>query len=134
MPVYFAREGISVAEFVDILTRSGLAERRPVDDIARLQTMIDHAGLIVTARDAEGRLVGVARALTDWSYACYLSDLAVDKAVQGQGIGRQLIAETRRHAGEGCMLLLVSAPNSLGFYQSIGMSPTDRAFLHPRAC
>ncbi|SFS40961.1 GNAT family N-acetyltransferase [Paenibacillus sp. 453mf] len=45
---------------------------------------------IITVRD-EGRLVGFLRAITDYSYCCYISDIAVDKDNQGQGIGKELI-------------------------------------------
>ena len=51
--------------------------------------MLAHAGVIVTARTAGGLLVGVSRAVTDFSYCTYLSDLAVDVAYQGRGIGRE---------------------------------------------
>ncbi|ARU16622.1 GNAT family N-acetyltransferase [Croceicoccus marinus] len=149
MDVAYRQEMVSAAEFAELLERSGLAARRPVGDRARLQRMIDHADLIVTARIGagrigaggmgtagagdNGRLVGIARSLTDWSYAAYLSDLAVDAAYQKKGIGKRLIAETRRLAGEEAMLLLVAAPDAAGYYDGIGMARSDRAFLYPRA-
>ncbi|QNE05936.1 GNAT family N-acetyltransferase [Croceicoccus marinus] len=136
MDVAYRQETVSAAEFAELLERSGLAARRPVGDRARLQRMIDHADLIVTARigtGENGRLVGIARSLTDWSYATYLSDLAVDAAYQKKGIGRRLIAETRRLAGDEAMLLLVAAPDAAGYYDGIGMARSDRAFLYPRA-
>ncbi|MDB5687827.1 MAG: GCN5-related N-acetyltransferase [Rhizorhabdus sp.] len=72
------------AVFIDILRRSGLDARRPVDDIDRIGRMLAHADLIIVAQDEDsGVLVGVARSLTDHSYCCYLSDLAVDRAYQG---------------------------------------------------
>ena len=71
---------------------SGLA--RPVDDAARMAAMVAGSNLVVTARDASGRLAGVARSFTDFAYGCYLSDLCVDPAGQGRGIGRALVAET----------------------------------------
>lgn len=79
--------------FVDLLRRSTLAERRPVDDLEILEAMIDHANLICTAWDGD-TLVGLARSLTDFQYCCYLSDLAVDVAYQRTGIGRDLIRQT----------------------------------------
>ncbi|MGH6777930.1 MAG: GNAT family N-acetyltransferase, partial [Bradyrhizobium sp.] len=94
MPVVFSVEPkLSAEEFQSILRASTLAERRPAQDIDRLDKMLRHADLVVTARDA-GRLIGVARALTDFSYCCYLSDLAVDAQYQRQGIGQKLIEET----------------------------------------
>src|SRR3989339_1551265 len=105
---YAVEPGLSVEEFIDVLRRSTLAERRPVDDHPRIAKMLEHAGLIVTARDGLGSLVGVARAITDFSYCCYLSDLAVDQALQGQGIGLALMKRVRAEAGEQATFLLLS--------------------------
>lgn len=133
MSITYQQEKLTAREFADVLNRSGLGVRRPVDDFPRLQRMLDGADLIITARDTrDDAIVGVARSLTDWCYACYLADLAVDKAYQRQGIGKRLIELTREHVGDESFCLLVSAPEALGFYQGIGMPPTDKAFLYPR--
>jgi ribosomal protein S18 acetylase RimI-like enzyme len=84
--------------------------------------MLRHADIIATARDA-GKLIGIARAITDYSYCCYLSDLAVDVDYQNQGIGQRLIDETRKIAGTKTSLFLVSAPAAEGYYPKIGMKP-----------
>ncbi|MDO5641812.1 MAG: GNAT family N-acetyltransferase [Paracoccus sp. (in: a-proteobacteria)] len=132
MAVTIAQDRIDAAEFADILHRSGLAARRPVNDAARLQRMLDGADLVITARDGSGQLIGLARAITDFSYCCYLSDLAVDRAFQGRGIGQKLIAATRAEAGRQSMCLLIAAPDAVGFYRRIGMPECDRAFLYPK--
>lgn len=129
---YGQERTLSPDEFIAVLTASGLAERRPVADRGRIERMLTNANLIVTARDEAGRLVGVSRALTDFSYCCYLSDLAVDKALQGRGIGKALVSEIRRLAGPESMCLLLSAPDSMPFYRSIGMPQPDNAFLFKR--
>lgn len=124
---------LSCDDFIGILHRSGLAERRPVADEERIERMLQHASLVLTAREVDtGLLVGVARSLTDFSYCCYLSDLAVDKRFQGRGIGRRLIEETRKAAGPECMCLLVSAPGAIAFYEAIGMPRVENAFLYGR--
>lgn len=133
MPIRYQSDTITAAEFADILQRSGLAERRPANDLPRLARMLEGASLVITARDeASGTILGIARALTDGAYACYLSDLAVDRVHQGQGIGTKLIALTRELAGEETMCLLLSAPASMEFYRKIGMPPIDNGFMFPR--
>ena len=117
--------------FRDVLIASSLGERRPVDDVARLDAMLRNADLVVTARDGE-RLVGISRAATDFSFCCYLSDLAVDQAWQRRGVGRRLIAETHRAAGEETTLLLVAAPAAEGYYPKIGMQPRPSCWTIPR--
>jgi predicted N-acetyltransferase YhbS len=129
--VYALEPGLTAAEFRALLVASTLAERRPVDEPARLETMLRNADVIVTARDG-ARLVGVSRAITDFAYCCYLSDLAVDATYQNQGIGRRLLAETRSAAGEAAMLMLIAAPAAEGYYPKVGMQPVKSCWLIPR--
>jgi predicted N-acetyltransferase YhbS len=132
MPIVYALEpGLSAAEFRAVLVASTLGERRPVNEPARLEQMLRHADVIVTARDG-GRLVGVSRAITDFAYCCYLSDLAVDMAYQHQGIGKHLVEETRHAAGEAAMLMLIAAPAAEGYYPKIGMKHVKSCWLIPR--
>jgi GNAT superfamily N-acetyltransferase len=93
--------------------------------------MLRHAGLIVTAR-VEGRLVGVSRALTDFGFCTYLSDLAVDQAFQGRGIGRELIRRTHEAAGLRTTLILLAAPKARTYYPHIGMVAHDSCWVIPR--
>lgn len=114
-------------EMIDVLSRSGLGQRRPVGDVGRIRRMIRNANLIVGARAGE-RLVGIARALTDFSYCCYLSDLAVDHAWQGRGIGRELVRRVHEAAGKETTLLLLAAPGGDSFYRRIGLVKFDNAW------
>lgn len=131
MSTIYAREDFLAAdEYIDVVRKSGL--NRPVDDRSRVERMLAHSNLFVTARQ-DGRLVGFARSLTDFCFCCYLSDLAVDKACQGQGIGKRLIEETRAAAGgELTTTLLLSAPTAMTFYQGIKMPQADNCFLYRR--
>jgi predicted N-acetyltransferase YhbS len=132
LPILFSIEPhLSAKEFQRILVASMLAERRPAADLARLEKMLRHADVIATARDA-GRLVGVSRAVTDFSYCCYLSDLAVDFEYQRQGIGKRLIAETHAAAGEATTLILIAAPAAETYYPKIGMQHLTSCWAIPR--
>ena len=119
---------LSVDEFIDVLRRSTLADRRPVQDLACIGQMLRNADLIITAR-SESLLVGVSRAITDFAYCTYLSDLAVDAAFQKQGIGRGLIELTHSTAGRATRLILISAPNARSYYPHIGMTPHDSCWM-----
>ena len=119
---------LNAAEFIDVLVRSTLAERRPVDRPDVVRGMLEHADLIVTAR-ADGLLVGVSRAITDYNYCTYLSDLAVDQAYQGRGMGRELIRRTHEAAGMHTTLILLAAPKALTYYPHIGMELHDSAWI-----
>jgi GNAT superfamily N-acetyltransferase len=129
--LYILEPNLSAVEFIDVLVRSTLAERRPVSEPERIETMLRQADVIVTAR-IDGQLVGVARAITDRSYATYLSDLAVDERYQRRGIGRELIHRTHETAGKQTMLVLLAAPNARRYYPHIGMQPHDSCWYLPR--
>jgi hypothetical protein len=117
-------------EFVDLLRRSTLAERRPVDAPETIRGMLEHADLIVTAR-MESLLVGVSRAITDYSFCTYLSDLAVDLRFQRRGIGRELIRRTHLEAGLHTGLILLAAPAARSYYPHIGMVSHDSCWIFP---
>src|SRR5215510_14497748 len=127
---YAREDNLGADEYIDVVRKSGLV--RPIDDRGRIERMLAHANLIVTARQ-DGRLVGLARSLTDFCFCCYLSDLAVDRACQGQGIGRRLIEETRQQAGGALTTtLLLSAPGAMTFYQGIKMPQAENCFVYRR--
>jgi GNAT superfamily N-acetyltransferase len=127
---------LSAADFVDVLRRSTLAERRPVDRPDVIASMLRNADIVLTARvdggDRDGLLVGISRAVTDFSYCTYLSDLAVDEAYQGHGIGRELIHRTHKAAGKHTMLILISAPKAETYYPHIGMTQHGSCWYLPR--
>jgi predicted N-acetyltransferase YhbS len=125
--IYKVEQNLDPSEFVDILNRSSLGERRPVDDFSRIKMMCENANLIVTAR-LDGKLIGIARSITDFAYCTYLSDLAVDKDYQKKGIGKRLIEETKKQAQQ-AKLILISAPAAIDYYPKIGMKKHDYCFI-----
>jgi ribosomal protein S18 acetylase RimI-like enzyme len=124
---YTIEKNLAPEEFKQVLVNSTLGERRPVNDDERIKKMIQGANLIITAR-LEGKLVGVARSLSDFSFCTYLSDLAVDEQYQHRGIGKELIRQTKL-ASPQATLLLVSAPKAVDYYPRIGMSKRDHCFM-----
>ncbi|HEY6563313.1 MAG TPA: GNAT family N-acetyltransferase [Pirellulaceae bacterium] len=127
---YAEEPQLSPLEFVDVLRRSTLADRRPVDDLERIGSMLRNADVVITARQ-EGVLIGVSRAITDFSYCTYLSDLAVDQAYQRQGIGRELIRRTHERAGTGTRIVLLAAPAAQSYYPHIGMDHHPSCWIIP---
>ncbi|MER9596520.1 MULTISPECIES: GNAT family N-acetyltransferase [unclassified Mesorhizobium] len=132
--LYASEPGLGTAEFRRVLVESGLGANRPVDDESRLRAMLARAGLVLTARlDAPGKpLVGVARGVTDFSWVCYISELAVSVSAQGLGIGKGLMDEARRQLGPSVAISLLSMPDAVGFYERIGMTRMPDAFWFGR--
>jgi ribosomal protein S18 acetylase RimI-like enzyme len=125
--IYQVENDLSPIEFRDLLIRSTLGERRPIDDMARIEKMCSNADIMITAR-FEGRLVGISRSLSDFSFATYLSDLAVDEDFQHQGIGKRMIEETKKLTPNG-KLILLAAPAAIDYYPKIGMRQFEYCFL-----
>lgn len=116
-------------DVIQLFNSSGI--KRPVDDMERIAQMLRHANLVITAWD-ENKLVGIARSLTDFSYCCYLSDLAVAKEYQGKGIGKELIHKVQEAIGDKVMLLLLSAPNAMSYYPHVGFEEVHHGWYIPR--
>lgn len=128
---YSFSDSVSVDAFRDLLMRSTLAERRPVDNPECLAGMLRHADLTVTCWEGE-TLVGLARSVTDFSYCCYLSDLAVDSAFQRRGMGKKLIELTQSRLGPLCKIILLSAPAAVEYYPHIGFTHHPQAWVLPQ--
>ncbi len=131
MVEYKINEAITVPQFIDILERSQLAKRRPVGNISRITKMLEHGNLTITAWD-ENKLIGVMRAVTDFAYCCYLSELAVDVEYQSHGIGKSLLNATHTHLGDGVSIFLLAAPNSVSFYRHFGLKNVSNGFVWGR--
>lgn len=128
---YRINETITVQQFYDLLVNSTLGERRPIDDLECLDGMISNSNLTVSAWDSD-KLVGLARSMTDFNYACYLSDLAVDQSYQNRGIGKQLQALTQEQLNHRCKLILISAPAANGYYDKVGFTNNPRCWVLER--
>jgi len=128
--VYTLEPQLASEEFIDVLVRSTLGERRPLDKPKLIAAMLKNADIILTAR-IDGRLVGISRAITDFAFCTYLSDLAVDLSFQRQGIGRELIRRTHEAAGLSTTLFLVAAPKAEAYYPRIGMKKHESCWMIP---
>ena len=121
---------LDLDELIDVYRDSTLGLRRPVDDRERMKQMLERANLVVSAWDGD-KLVGVARSLSDYCYATYLSDLAVRLAYQRKGIGKELIEQTRREGGKATVLLF-AAPAAVDYYPHIGFRAGSGWMLAPK--
>jgi predicted N-acetyltransferase YhbS len=124
---YQIEEKLTVEEFRAVLMRTTLGERRPINEPERLAKMLEHGNLIVTAR-GNGKLIGIARSLTDFLYCTYLSDLAVDEDYQKMGIGKELIRQTKL-ATPKAVLILLSAPTAVTYYPKVGLTQFEQCYI-----
>ena len=122
---------VTVEQFIGLLRSSMLGERRPIENRECMEGMVANSNLIITAWDGDS-LVGMARSMTDFHYACYLSDLAVDQHYQKSGIGKRLLSITQGQLGPECKLLLVAAPDANAYYEHIGFANNSRCWILDR--
>ncbi len=127
---YMKNKPLAAADIAAVFGASGI--RRPIQDLGRIERMFANANLTLSAWH-NGKLVGVCRALTDFSYCCYVSDLAVDEAFQKTGIGRELLAQIQSILGEEVALILLSAPEAMQYYPKLGFEPIENGFIIKRA-
>ena len=95
-----------------------------------MAAMLQNANLIITAWDGE-KLVGISRALTDFVYTTYLSDLAVHLDYQRQGIGQELIRRTKAATDPRASLTLLAAPAAEKYYPHIGFKHMPQCWRIP---
>jgi N-acetylglutamate synthase-like GNAT family acetyltransferase len=117
-------------QIIELYNNAGLP--RPTSDKDRIRKMFDNSNLIVTAWHND-LLVGVARSITDWAWACYLSDLAVRHEYKKEGIGKRLINLTKEKVGDQSMVLLLSVPTAMEYYPKVGFVKQESSFIINRA-
>lgn len=131
--ITYAREAsLTAAEYIACVGATTLGQGRPLANPERLQAMLDHTDILVTARAADGALLGLFRAVTDWHWACYCIDLAVIEGQQGRHIGQTLLDTAAELLGPKVSIVLLSKPDAEGFYRHIGMTEPMTAFMRPR--
>lgn len=128
---YKINQQISTDQFVALLISSGLGERRPIDDTECMEGVLSNSNLMISAWVGE-ELIGVARSVTDFHYACYLSDLAVAKLYQKSGVGKKLQVLTQDQLGPKCKLILIAAPAATAYYERIGYTHNPRCWVLER--
>jgi ribosomal protein S18 acetylase RimI-like enzyme len=114
------------SDIIEVYDSSGI--KRPTTDNGRITKMYENSNLIITAW-LNSELIGISRSLTDFCYACYLSDLAVKSEYQKEGIGKKLIELTEKEIGKGTALILLSAPIAMEYYPKIGFEKVDNGFI-----
>lgn len=127
--LYKVEPALALPEALSLYQASGI--QRPLAEPQRMAAMLQHANLLVTARQ-KGQLIGLARCLTDYSWVTYIADLLVDQRVQQQGVGRKLLAEVQHVVGPQSQYYLHSAATAMDYYPKVGFTLCQNAFVIAR--
>ena len=128
-------ERLSAEEFTDFLKRTDLGSQYPKERFAeRISKLVNNATISLAARNEEGLIVGVLFGLTDYAYWLYVTDLGVDRAYEGQGIGRQLMKTAHDKAGgeKDIAVYLIANEKAIPFYEKLGMKKADDVMQYNR--
>lgn len=121
-------ERVSAEEYTDFLKRTDLGSQYPKERFAqRIARLVDSVSISLTARNAEGLLVGALFGLTDFAYWLYVTDLGVDRDYERRGIGRRLMKAAHELAGgeKDIAVYLIANENAVPFYEKCGMKKAD---------
>jgi aralkylamine N-acetyltransferase len=87
--------------------------------------MIKGSLCFMVARSLDGRIVGMARVISDGFSDAYIQDVVVLKTYRGLGIGRELIKRLTQYcvARNIGWIGLIAEPGTQEFYQDLGYGP-----------
>ena len=97
------------------------------DPAPELDAMIANSFAVSAAFDPAGRLVGMARALSDGVSDAYILDVVVDPAHRSRGIGREIVKRLADHLAS-CgvdWIVCVGVPGTESFYRAAGAATMD---------
>lgn len=117
-------ERITAEEYIDFLKRTDLGSQYPKERFeARIAKLVTSVSISLVARNEDDVVVGVLFGLTDFAYWLYVTDLGVDRAYTGQGIGRLLMNTAHEIAGgeKDIAVYLIANENAVPFYEKLGM-------------
>lgn len=121
-------ERVSAEEYIDFLKRTDLGSQYPKERfVQRIEKLVKNVSISLIARDCYGKMVGALFALTDFAYWLYVTDLGVDRAYTGQGIGTRLMKTAHTLAGgeKDIAVYLIANENAVPFYEKLGMKPAE---------
>ena len=127
--VYAQEHALGVADYIAILGSTYMAGRRPVGNAERVTKILAGSNMVVTAREADGEIVGVLRGISDGEWVCYVADLVVHADHQRKGIGTGMLDACNRILGPGMGIVLVAYPEAADYYRRIGMGEMQAFYI-----
>ena len=137
--IIIREERLTPEEYIDFLKRTDLGSQYPKERFeSRIATLVEKASISLTARDDAGDLIGVGFGITDFAYWLFITDLGVVREWTGKGVGRALVQELHRIAGESLagsgekniIMYTCANENATGFYEKLGMTKPGDIYMY----
>jgi len=115
-------DSVEASEVVDLYAANGWSSAEKPDELV---AALQNSHSMVTAR-LQGKLVGIANAISDGHLVVYYPHLLVHPDNQGQGIGRRIMLALREKYGHFHQQMITADADSVGFYTTIGFERAGR--------
>ncbi len=115
---------ISAREATDLYIELGWGTPRDYTT-ARMKKSLANCDIVVFARNSEGDLIGIARALSDFAIDTKILDMIIDPDYQRLGIGKKMMREIERLA-KGTAIYCETEPKNFRFVDSCGYEKRKR--------
>ena len=132
--IIIKEERLSADEYIDFLKRSDLGSQYPRERFRdRISKLVANVSISLVARDGE-LIVGVLFGLTDFAYWLYVTDLGVDRAYTGRGVGTRLMRAAHELAGgeKDVAVYLIANEDAVPFYEKLGMERSREVMQYNR--
>ena len=132
------QERLTPEAYIEFLRHTDLGSQYPKERFhERISILVEKASISLTARDADGALIGVCFGITDFAYWLFITDLGVVREWTGRGVGKALVRELHRIAGErlagggeeNIIMYTCANENATGFYEKLGMVKPDDIYM-----
>lgn len=133
------QERLTPEAYIEFLRHTDLGSQYPKERFQeRIATLVEKASISLTARDKQGSLIGVCFGITDFAYWLFITDLGVVREWTGRGVGRALVRELHRIAGESLagggekniIMYTCANENATGFYEKLGMVKPHDIYMY----
>lgn len=113
-----------VEEIVELYKAAGWWQESP-EARAVIPSMIRGSLCFMVARSLDGRIVGMARVISDGFSDAYIQDVVVLEKYRRRGVGRELVRRLTQFcvARKIAWIGLVAEPGTQGLYEELGFGP-----------
>jgi ribosomal protein S18 acetylase RimI-like enzyme len=121
---YEAVTSAPIEEIVELYKAAGWWQESP-ETRSTIPSMIRGSFCFMVARSLQGRVVGMARVISDGYSDAYIQDVVVLESYRGRGVGRELVRRLTKFCVDRKIgwIGLVAEPGTQGLYQELGYGP-----------
>ena len=94
-----------------------------------VRAAIQNTTLLISARNEDGELIGIARVFSDGKFTSYLAELVVHPDYQGLGVGKKILNVLKDRLGH-TTIVFETTENNRKFYKKCGFKEGDMLIFY----